>query len=263
MSNAQVSESARRLRRPWYILFQLIRSRLYEGKDYSIHVPLGKRMYMPWWNTQEPGEFNELFNAVMASGTSSTTPDRFFMLYQFLQHTRLIDGDIAECGVYTGGSAYMIARYLAANDKTGRKVHLFDTFEGFPDIADPTRDYHNPGEYSDTSLEMVRKRLEPYSHVTEFHPGFIPDTFVEIRDIPKFSLVNVDVDLYPTTQACCEYFWPRMSVGGIMMFNDYGMFAYRYSTRKAVDEFFASQPETPMYLPTGQAMVIKTSRSEA
>jgi hypothetical protein len=257
MSDAKVSMRARLMRRPWYMLFQFIRSRMYEGKEYTIHIPLGKRMLTPWWNTDVAGDFNDIYREVLAAGKTTTTPDRFYMLYQLLQQALLLEGDIAECGVYVGGTAQMFGRVVKASKKP-KKVHLFDTFEGFPDIADPTRDYHNPGEYNDTSLEMVKKRLAPYSDVCEFHPGFIPDTFSEIQNVPKFCLVNVDVDLYPTTQASCEFFWSRMSVGGIMIFNDYGMYAYRYSTRKAVDEFFAKQSERPLILPSGQAIVIKT-----
>lgn len=257
MGNASVSVSARLLRRPWYILFQLIRSRFYEGKEYSIHIPLGKRILSPWWNTETPGEFNDIYREVLEAGKTTTTPDRFYMLHQFLRQALLIEGDIAECGVYAGGSAHMIARVLTEQDKTGRKLHLFDTFEGFPDIADPARDYHNPGEYGDTSLQAVQSRLARYQQVCVFHRGIIPDTFTEIETVSKFAMVNVDVDLYPTTMACCEWFWPRLSPGGVMIFNDYGMYAYRYSTRRAVDEFFARQPEKAILLPSGQALAIK------
>jgi hypothetical protein len=103
----------------------------------------------------------------------------------------------------------------------------------------------------------VGARLSPYRDHCQLHPGFIPDTFSEVATVDQYSLVNIDVDLYPTNAACCEWFWPRMVPGGVLIFNDYGFFPYRKSTRKAVEEYFADRYEQPIVLPTGQAFIIK------
>ena len=44
-----------------------------------------------------------------------------------------------------------------------------------------------------------------------------------------------------------------------MVFNTYGAYPYRYSTRADVDEFFAKETDKPIILPTAQAIAIKTA----
>ena len=43
---------------------------------------------------------------------------------------------------------------------------------------------------------------------------------------------------------------------GIILVNDYGFFSSP-GVRAAVDEFFAVRPEHPIYLPSGQCLIIK------
>lgn len=52
--------------------------------------------------------------------------DRFIALYSHLQSCRYLEGDIAEVGVYRGGTSLGMA--LIAPEK---RIHLFDTFEGY------------------------------------------------------------------------------------------------------------------------------------
>ena len=48
-----------------------------------------------------------------------------------------VSGDIAECGVWRGGSMMTVALTLLAHKDTGRNLYLYDTFEG---MSDPTGD---------------------------------------------------------------------------------------------------------------------------
>jgi O-methyltransferase len=67
----------------------------------------------------------------------------------------------------------------------------------------------------------------------------------------------VDVDVYRSILDCCEFIYPRLKTGGVMVFDDYG-FPTCPGARKAVDEFFTGKPETPVILQTGQAIVIRS-----
>ena len=51
-------------------------------------------------------------------------------LYNAVRDTVKVPGDIAEVGVYRGGSAKLICEA-----KGHKKLHLFDTFEGLPDLS--------------------------------------------------------------------------------------------------------------------------------
>ena len=52
------------------------------------------------------------------------------LLYSFEPCTecRQSPGDFAECGIWKGGTALLLARVL--NDRTGKTLYLFDSFEG-------------------------------------------------------------------------------------------------------------------------------------
>src|SRR6266496_3973520 len=52
-----------------------------------------------------------------------------------------IPGDIAECGVWRGGSMMAVALALLARGDTGRKLYLYDTFEGMPAPTDKDKSH--------------------------------------------------------------------------------------------------------------------------
>jgi len=54
------------------------------------------------------------------------------------------------------------------------------------------------------------------------------------------------------------FVWPRLSRGGMIVFDDYGN-PMCPGARKAIDTFFADKPEIPLCLPSGQALVFRGS----
>jgi len=68
--------------------------------------------------------------------------------------------------------------------------------------------------------------------------------------------VHIDVDIYQSVKDCCEFFYPRLHAGGVMLFDDYGKWTCP-GAKLAVDEFFATKPEKRFYFPSGQCFVIK------
>ena len=125
-----------------------------------------------------------------------------------------IDGDVAEVGVYKGGTAYLLSKALPHNT-----LHLFDTFSGMPETADAAIDYHKKGDFDDVNLGDVRKLLS--SPNINFHVGFFPKTAEGLVD-STFSFVHIDCDIYNSVHDCCEFFFPRLKPHGIMIFDDYG-----------------------------------------
>jgi hypothetical protein len=253
MNNASISGVGRVLRRPWYAFWHVIEKLAYQGREYTLQVPSGHRVYTPWFWKHADHDFSRLMDLVCRAGPLSVSPDRCYVLYQFCRHCLHLDGDVAECGVYTGGTGHLLSLTLSARPKP---LHLFDTFCGMPNVSVPRRDYHFPGDFSDTSLDLVKRRLKDF-HFVMFHPGIMPATFDEVRTVRSYSFVHVDVDIYPSVLECCRWFWPRLSPGGVMVFDDYGFYPYRHAARAAVDEFCVSLWERPIALPTGQAVLLK------
>lgn len=212
--------------------------------DAAFYTPL----FSPWNGYGEFAEYLELANPY-----SLVSRDRLFVLLSLARNAVQLRGDLWECGVYKGGTARMLAELLRREARPGVKLHLFDTFAGMPE-TDGAVDVHRKGDFSDTSLAAVKQVVGNEGRV-EFHPGWIPESFKEVPDGP-IALAHVDVDIYRSVWDCCEFIYPRLEVGGMMVFDDYG-FPTCPGARKAVDEFFSGKPETPIVLGTGQALVIR------
>ncbi|HSO37329.1 MAG TPA: TylF/MycF/NovP-related O-methyltransferase [Labilithrix sp.] len=172
------------------------------------------------------------------------------MLFQLARHASKLDGMFAEVGVYRGGTAKLLAGIA---DRAGRELHLFDTFAGMPE-TDRTRDLHTAGDFSDTSLAAVQSFLAAHRS-PKFHQGEFPGTATSLADA-RFSLVHVDADIASSVAACCEFFYPRLVPGGVMVFDDYGQTSCP-GAKSATDAFFADKPEPVLHLLTSQAMVLK------
>ena len=212
--------------------------------DDEFYAPL----FSPW---RGYGEFAEYLK--LAEPYSLVSPDRLYILWSLAWNAVQLQGDFLECGVYKGGTARMLAEFLGRNARTGVQLHLFDTFEGMPE-TDREVDVHRKGDFSNTSLARV-KQVVGRNEIVQFHPGWIPETFRGISDGPV-AMAHVDVDIFRSVWDCCEWIYPRLQVGGVMVFDDYG-FPTCPGARKAVDEFFRDKPETPLVLGTGQALVIR------
>lgn len=163
-------------------------------------------------------------------------------LISCVKSTQSIKGDIAEVGVYQGGSARIICQ-----NKQDKSLYLFDTFEGIPS----SDGIYKKGDYK-SNYSTVKSSLSKYSNVF-IYKGIFPETSEPIKD-KKFSMVHLDVDIYQSTMDSLNFFYPRMSSGGIILIHDY---IYSKRVVDAVDEFFKDKPEK--LIPLGnQCKIIKT-----
>ncbi len=178
--------------------------------------------------------------------------DRKLVLRELLRIALRRPGDLAECGVFRGASAYFMAKALAL-DGLPRELHLFDSFSGLsaPDAVDG--DHWRPGDLA-CSTEEVAVNLGPFAENVRFHPGWIPTRFGAVAD-RRFALVHLDVDLHRPTSDALAFFYPRMVPGGVIICDDYG-FDTCPGARLAMDEFFHDRAETVLHLPTGQGVVL-------
>lgn len=216
--------------------------------EYTRNYPYTYATYSPWF---EPG-FLDMYAKI--EHHTVVSEDRCYILDRLTRYAVHLPGDFAECGVYKGGTTFLIASVIAECGSESH-LHLFDTFAGMPSIAQKPRDGHKPGDFGDTSLESVKSYLAQFPGV-QFHLGTIPDTFSDILD-EEFSFVHIDVDIYPTTLECCKFFYPRLVRGGILICDDYGFPGYKKAAKAAVDEFFQDKPGKPIPLHTGQCFIIK------
>ncbi len=129
-----------------------------------------------------------------------------------------IPGDAAELGVFRGGFAALINAAFP-----DRRLHLFDTFEGFSE-ADVALERGlgfsraKAGDFGGTSTDLVRQKL-PFPGQAAFYPGHFPETFGPCEDT-VFAFVSIDADLYAPTAAALPLFWDRLSPGGVLLIHD-------------------------------------------
>lgn len=169
---------------------------------------------------------------------------------------RKVAGDLAELGVYKGLTAKLIHHYAPE-----RKLHLFDTFEGFTQ-----RGVHSEHEwtglaiqealFADTTLAAVHKFLAAKNDNVSFYKGYFPESIPAGFGDLRFAFVHLDADLYESTFRGLEFFFPRLSIGGMLVVHDYNAWP---GARKSVDDFFVDKKELPIPLPdkSGSVLVVK------
>ncbi len=212
-------------------------------RDADLYRPL----YSPW---EGEADFQRNFNTIRTH--TLVSPERCWILLQMMRQALHLDGDFAEFGVFRGGTALLAANVLKGGSPH-RTLHLFDSFVGMPDTR--RGEAFERGHFSDTSESAVRELIAPSAQSTAFHVGYIPDTFTGCA-IPRIAFAHVDVDLAQTVRDTVEFVYPRLVPGGVIVFDDYG-FPSCSPAREATDAAFDGYREKPIYLPTGQALVLK------
>jgi hypothetical protein len=187
-------------------------------------------------------------------------------LKRFLAHSQLfaetleVPGDIAELGVFRGLGLMTWANLLEAHcigDRT-KVVYGFENWAGFRQLAaedggsatevDKIVGGYDPSQFRDELLSAIAifdgDRFVPWKKRIELVDGDIETSvpaFVAANPGVRFSLVHFDCDLYQPTRAALAALWPRVSRGGVVLFDEYALKEWAGETR-AVDEFFADKP---------------------
>jgi len=169
---------------------------------------------------------------------------KFLAHYELFKMISDLPGHIVECGVFKGNSLLRFASFRDLLETTfSRKIIGFDSFGEFPDTS-----YEDDKKYlegfvgeagsSSISVEGLQKVLKHKNiNNIELVKGDILETVPEYcKSNPhlKVALLHLDVDVYEPTVTALEYFYDRVVSGGIIVFDDYGVFP---GETKAVDQF--------------------------
>jgi O-methyltransferase len=141
---------------------------------------------------------------------------------------RGISGDFIETGVWRGGAVILMRAVLKAYGVRDRRVWAADSFEGLPP-PDPDNSYDrnmhlNQWPFLAVSLEQVRANFERYGLLDEqvfFLKGWFRDTLPTIGD-QHFAVIRLDGDLYHSTMEALTHLYPKLSLGGWLIVDDYG-----------------------------------------
>ena len=172
---------------------------------------------------------------------------------------RGVEGDFLEAGVYRGGISIYLAALLRAAGELGRtnanrngkarRLWLADSFQGLPsreytsafaqagasEIAVPPIGRYMPGKLTGTLQEVQRNAarylarhvnisdessFDQHVHGLHYLVGYFNDT-LPTAPVERLALLRADSDLFASTFETLEYLYPKLSVGGWVVFDDW------------------------------------------
>lgn len=185
--------------------------------SHELVIPLNST-YAPWHD-------DLVFRAAYDAVEGSTLVDQYksYELWEQLGQLGHLQGDVLEVGVWRGGTGVLMARRAQQLGMDAR-IFLCDTFEGVANAGenDP---WYKGGEHSDTSPEHVRGLAAELGVEVELLVGIFPDDTAARVETRTFRLAHIDVDVYDSARATLEWVWPRLVVGGVVVWDDYGSFS--------------------------------------
>jgi O-methyltransferase len=153
-----------------------------------------------------------------------------------------IPGDLVECGVWRGGACILMRAVLAAYGDEKRCVWLADSFAGVPppDVAHYAADENLRLDLSayvlavpQATVEANFKRYGLLDERVRFLPGWFKDTLPS-APIQSIAVLRLDGDLYESTIQALDALYPRLSIGGFCIIDDYHAIE---ACRKAVTDY--------------------------
>ena len=162
-----------------------------------------------------------------------------------------IPGDLVEVGVFQGKTARFLRQMMP-----DRRIHLFDTFQGFCtedfEKGENTEDFR----FLDTDPSEIEKQLcLGGSGEVVMHVGHFPGTAEELTE-ERFAFLSLDVDKYIPTLAGLEVFYPKMSPGGFIFIHDFHNPESNFGVSKAVNEWCEKNQVLYFELPDANGTVI-------
>jgi O-methyltransferase len=149
-----------------------------------------------------------------------------------------VKGDIAEFGTMGGFTARTLAAAMVFDpryqpNRPLRKLHLFDSFEGLPQITskiDRNSPHVKSGTWSEGGCKILSaaelgtmvEGIIPASRV-EIHEGWFANTVKRLPDNTRFALIHFDGDLYQSTMDALVPCFERgfISKGAVICFDDW------------------------------------------
>ena len=208
--------------------------------------------YQPsaWKQAKKDGKLGRIILKIEKSYADKVRFFNFWFQVERL-HKEQVPGAFAELGVYKGDSARVIHHMDPA-----RRFYLFDTFEGFNEtdlsLERGEAATYTRRNFADTDVNKVLLNIEGNGNIF-VQQGYFPASAVKLVH-EKFALVNIDADLYNPTKAGLEFFYPRLSPGGVILLHDYNN--KWEGVVKAVDDFCKTIPENMVVLPDKESTVM-------
>lgn len=152
-------------------------------------------------------------------------------------------GDLIETGVWRGGACIFMRAVLKAYACTNRSVWAADSFAGLPAPdaesypQDKSSRYHEFSAVLAVSLQEVQANFERYGLLDDqvrFLRGWFKDTLPN-APFAQLAVIRLDGDMYESTMQGLTFLYPKLTPGGYVIVDDYGLEDGR--CKAAVDDF--------------------------
>jgi len=175
----------------------------------------------------------------------------------------LAAGDFVECGVNAGFVSSAIMQSLDWGD-SGKLFYLIDTFSG-PVLSQYSRQEIDSGRdvvaksalaagaYV-TDLERVRANFSEWPNAVVVQ-GTVPDV-LETLGFGEVAFLHLDMNCALPEREALEFFWSRLSPGGVVLLDDYTYFGHGSQT-EAIDSVAGRLGFKVLALPSGQGLIVK------
>lgn len=152
-----------------------------------------------------------------------------------------VPGDVIETGVWRGGATILMRGVLKAMGDTSRTVWVADSFRGLPppnaqEYKADMDDRHWQYPELAISLEEVKDNFSRYGLLDDqvrFLVGWFSDT-LPTAPIERLSVLRLDGDMYESTMDALAALYPKLSLGGYVIIDDYGAIP---ACRQAVHDY--------------------------
>jgi len=163
---------------------------------------------------------------------------RFISMFECYRKTLPISGHIAEIGVYKGAGTLFFSKLIQLYEPFAlTQVHGFDWFEGMnPGETEKNVDKGSYKESYSRLMQLIEAQsLEHIAKIQKIDLTKDLAGFFENNAHLRFKLVFMDAGEYKIMKAALPLFWERLSVGGIILFDQYN-FDIAPGETKAVSE---------------------------
>lgn len=172
-------------------------------------------------------------------------------------------GDFVECGVNAGFVSSAIMERLEWNT-LGRRFYLVDTFAG------PVLSQYSQAEIQEDRLGIAQRALAAGAYVTDIErirqnfaewpgaiivQGSVPEVLHTV-EFGSIAFLHIDMNCALPEQRALEFFWDRLSPGGVILFDDYVYYGQQ-SQRDSIDAAVKAKGAEILSLPTGQGLIIR------
>ena len=193
----------------YYALLALVFVAGGPGRAYGVG-PLG-RLRLAW----------RIFVAATARDAATLPTEQLFLVNRVLSIPPGTKGDVAEFGCFKGRTSAILSLACAM---TGRRLVIFDSFEGLPatdhasaDAVNETSFQYQAGQYHGM-MEEVRERIRREGDLSacELVRGYFEESLPR-RTGDRWALIFEDADLPSSVETILRHAWSALEPGALLL----------------------------------------------